>query len=305
MFNRHESNPILSAKDWPYSINTVFNAGATLLQDGRTLLLCRCEDFDGRSHLCKAISDNGIDNWEIDEKPTLDHDAEFEEDGVEDPRITWVPELKSYLVVYTSCSRFGPGVSIACTTDFESFEKVGQVFFAENKDAFVLPRRVDGYWVMYHRPVIASGNASIWVSYSPDLIHWGQHVPVLEGRGGRYWDSHKVGASTPMIETDDGWLMLYHSGRYTPSGCLYRCGLALFDLLDPSKLLLRGEGWVFGPEASYERSGDVSDVVFPCGVTVQSDEVKMYYGASDTSMCLATAKLSEMLSWLKFFGLSN
>lgn len=305
MFNRCESNPILSAKDWPYSINTVFNAGATLLQDGRTLLLCRCEDFDGRSHLCKAISDNGIDNWKIDEKPTLDHSEEYEEDGIEDPRITWVPELERYLVVYTSCSRFGPGVSLACTTDFESFERVGQVFFAENKDAFVLPRRIDGYWVMFHRPIIASGNASIWVSYSPDLIHWGQHVPVLEGRGGRYWDSHKVGASTPMIETDDGWLMIYHSGRYTPAGCLYRCGLALFDLLDPSKLLLRGEGWVFGPEASYERSGDVSDVVFPCGVTVQSDEVKMYYGASDTSMCLATAKLSEMLSWLKFFGLNN
>ncbi|MHB8755476.1 MAG: glycosidase, partial [Candidatus Acidiferrales bacterium] len=108
LFLRHPGNPILTGKDWPYSINSVFNAGATLLQDGTTLLLCRVEDRRGLSHLCAARSANGMDHWQIDRTPTLlpDPDSYPEEVwGIEDPRITYMPELKKFAVAYTSYSR--------------------------------------------------------------------------------------------------------------------------------------------------------------------------------------------------------
>src|SRR5215831_5170768 len=115
---RHSSNHILTADHWPYGINTVFNAGATLLADGTTLLLCRVEDRRGHSHLCAARSANGVDDWQVDSEPTLLPDPEhYPEElwGIEDPRITYIPEMDKYAVAYTSYSRAGPGVSLALT----------------------------------------------------------------------------------------------------------------------------------------------------------------------------------------------
>ena len=114
LLHRHSANPILTSKDWPYPINSVFNAGATMLADGTTLLLCRVEDRRGLSHLCAARSRNGVDGWQIDKEPTLmPSPTDFPEEiwGIEDPRITFVPELQQYVVTYTSYSRGGPGVS--------------------------------------------------------------------------------------------------------------------------------------------------------------------------------------------------
>jgi predicted GH43/DUF377 family glycosyl hydrolase len=121
---RHPANPILTRKDWPYSINSVFNAGATLLSDGTTLLLCRIEDRRGLSHLCAARSANGVDGWVVDREPTMmpsPQDYPEELWGIEDPRITFAPELQQYVVTYTSYSRGGPGVSLALTKDFRTF----------------------------------------------------------------------------------------------------------------------------------------------------------------------------------------
>jgi predicted GH43/DUF377 family glycosyl hydrolase len=245
---RHDANPILSSKDWPYSVNSVFNAGATLLADGTTLLLCRVEDRRGLSHLCAARSRNGVDGWEIDRAPTLmSSPKEYPEEiwGIEDPRITFVPELQQYVVTYTSYSRGGPGVSLALTKDFRSFERYGVIMPPDDKDTALLPRRIDGYWALIHRPMTALG-AHMWISYSPDLRHWGRHRLMLEARRGAWWDANKIGLSPPPIETARGWLVLYHGVRHTPSGCLYRLGLALFDLEKPEKCLLRGDSWIFG-----------------------------------------------------------
>ena len=146
---RHPSNPILSGKDWPYSVNSVFNAGATMLADGTTLLLCRVEDRRGLSHLCAARSKNGVDNWLIDSEPTLmPSPIDYPEEiwGIEDPRITFVPELQQYVVTYTSYSRGGPGVSLALTKDFRSFERYGVIMPPDDKDSALLPRRIDGRW---------------------------------------------------------------------------------------------------------------------------------------------------------------
>ena len=129
----------------------------------------------------------------------------------------------------------------------------------------------------------------MWISYSPDLRYWGRHRLMLEARRGAWWDANKIGLSPPPIETSRGWLVLYHGVRHTPSGCLYRLGLALFDLENPEKCLLRGDSWIFGPEAEYERHGDVDDVVFPCGYTMDPD--------GDTSIFTTELPIAR-LPWL-------
>jgi predicted GH43/DUF377 family glycosyl hydrolase len=299
---RHKLNPILTAANWPYPVNTVFNPGATLLADGTTLLLCRVEDRSGQSHLCAARSTNGIDGWIIDQTPTMLPDPEhYTEElwGIEDPRITWVPELNQYIVVYTAFTRDGPGVALATTADFITFKRRGVVMAPEDKDATLLPYRIDGRWALIHRPV-SSSRAHMWISYSPDLTHWGGHKLMLEARRGGWWDANKIGLSPPPIETPRGWLVLYHGVRYTAAGAIYRLGLALFDLKTPEICLRRGNHWIFGPEQPYELQGDVGNVVFPCGYTVlpDGDTVHFYYGAADTSICLAVSSIKQMLKWL-------
>ena len=303
LFQRYKLNPILTAANWPYQVNSVFNPGATILADGTTLLLCRVEDRSGHSHLCAARSANGIDNWVIDSTPTLMADPEhYPEElwGVEDPRITYIPELSQYAIAYTAYASGGPGVALALTKDFHSFERYGVIMQPEDKDAALLPRRINGYWALIHRPV-ATPSAHMWISYSLDLRNWGNHKKILEARLGGWWDANKIGLSTPPIETAEGWLVIYHGVKQNGSGVIYRLGLALFDLNEPDCCLKRGDEWVFAPEEPYERHGDVDKVVFPCGVTLapDGDTVRMYYGAADSSVAMATSSVHSMLQWLK------
>lgn len=302
LFHRHKSNPILTAQNWPYPVNSVFNTGATSLQDGRTLLLCRVEDRSGLSHLCAARSANGIDNWEIDPQPTLMPDVEnFPEErwGIEDPRITFVPELKKYVVVYTAYTRDGPGVALALTEDFKDFERYGVIMPPDDKDAALLPHRINGQWALIHRPVSAP-RAHMWISYSPDLKNWGKHILMMNARKGAWWDANKIGLSPPPIETPEGWLVIYHGVKTSCAGCIYRLGLALFDLDNPAVIIKRSRDWFFAPEEPYEMNGDVGKVVFPCGYTIgeDGDTINIFYGAADTSIALATGSIKEMLKWL-------
>jgi predicted GH43/DUF377 family glycosyl hydrolase len=306
LFLRHEVNPILTAADWPYSVNSVFNPGAALLADGTTLLLCRVEDRRGHSHLCAARSANGVNGWRIDPQPTLAADPErFPEElwGIEDPRITFIPELSRYAVVYTAYTHDGPGAALALTDDFRQFERYGLIMQPEDKDAALLPRRISGQWALIHRPVSAP-KAHMWISYSPDLRSWGNHKLMMEARRGAWWDANKIGLSPPPIETPQGWLVIYHGVRMTAAGCIYRLGLALFDLHNPERCLKRGDEWIFGPEKPYERQGDVDDVVFPCGCILapDGDTLSLYYGAADSSIALATGSVRAMLEWLESRG---
>jgi len=302
LLNRHPKNPILTAADWPYPVHAVFNPGATTLKDGTTLLLCRVEDRRGISHLCAARSKNGVDGWEIDPEPTFVSDPHNYPDelwGIEDPRITYVYELEEYLIAYTAFCKAGPGVAIASTKDFKTFERFGLVMQADDKDAALFPRQFNGEFALIHRPSNDSG-AHMWLSFSPDLHNWGGHVIMLPAHRGAWWDANKIGLSPPPIETDRGWLVMYHGVRHHASGSLYRVGLALFDKDNPEICLLRGQPWIFGPEAQYEVTGDVSHVVFPTGYTVgaDGDTINIYYGAADTSICLASGSINQMLDWL-------
>jgi predicted GH43/DUF377 family glycosyl hydrolase len=302
LFRRHKSNPILTASDWPYPVNSVFNPAATMLSDGTTLLLCRVEDRRGLSHFCVARSKDGKGGWQIEPAPTLSPDPDNHPEelwGIEDPRITFLPELKKYAVVYTAYSPDGPGVALALTEDFRTFERLGIMMSPEDKDAALLPTRIDGYWAMIHRPV-SGPKANMWISYSPDLKNWGRHNLMMEARMGAWWDANKIGLSPPPIQTSRGWLVIYHGVRQSCAGCLYRLGLALFDLHKPEVCLKRGSEWIFGPEQPYEQHGDVGNVVFPCGTTIapDGDTLNVYYGAADTSIALATGSIREMLEWL-------
>jgi len=306
LFHRHPDNPILTAIDWPYPANSVFNPGATLLQNGETLLLARVEDRRGISHLTAARSSDGVTNWRIDSQPTLMPDPEkYPEEiwGIEDPRITWVEELGRYAITYTSYSTSGPLVSLALTSDFAAFERAGSVMPPEDKDAALFPKRFNGFWGLLHRPSAnyPSNKANIWLSFSDDLKHWGDHCVTLEARRGAWWDANKIGLSPPPIETPEGWLIIYHGVRSTPSGALYRLGLALLDLDSPCRALWRGDEWVFGPTQPYEQIGDVGGVVFPCGAVHDpaAGTLRIYYGAADSSIAVATANLADLLDWLK------
>jgi predicted GH43/DUF377 family glycosyl hydrolase len=171
----------------------------------------------------------------------------------------------------------------------------------EDKDAALFPVQFNGRWAMLHRPVSSFANmgAHVWISFSPDLKHWGDHQILLPARRGGWWDANKIGLSPPPLRTEKGWLILYHGVRTTASGSIYRLGLALLDLEDPLKVLARSDEWVIGPEESYEVIGDVDKVVFPCGWVIEGDEVRLYYGSADKCIALATARVSEMLVWLE------
>lgn len=303
LFTRYKKNPILTASMWPYKVNSVFNAASTIYKD-KTLLLARVEDMRGSSHLCKAISSDGFTKWKIDKHPTLlPKPDEYPEDiyGIEDPRIVKLEnEDNTYAITYTSFSENGPLVSLATTTDFESFRRYGTILPPDDKDASLFPRKFKDKWVLLHRPSPVSSllGAHIWISFSSDMKHWGDSVVLLSARKGSWWDAYKIGLGPQPVETPEGWLIIYHGVKTTAAGSLYRLGVALLDLDDPQKVIARSDEWIFGASEQYERVGDVADVTFPCGVIAKGDELIMYYGAADSSVAIATASIKEILDYL-------
>ena len=303
LFTRHPANPILTPGHLPYVANSIFNPGVGRV-GGETLLLVRVEDMRGISHLIVARSSDGATNWRFDAEPLLVPPANSHPEeiwGCEDPRLTWLPEREEWAIAYTAYSRRGPLVSLAMSRDFTSVRRLGPVMPPEDKDAALFPRRIDGRWAMIHRPSPLRGGAHIWISYSPDLRHWGDHELLLEAHDGAWWDAGKIGLGPPPLETTDGWLICYHGVRMTASGPIYRAGLALLDLDNPRIVLRRTPEWVLGPATPYERSGDVNKVVFPTGwvLDAATNTLSMYYGAGDSVIALATANLSEILAHLR------
>ena len=308
LFTRYQGNPIVTAADWPYPINSVFNPAACLLENGDTLLLARVEDRSGISFLNVIRSENGVTDWRIDPKPAIMPEPEiFPEElwGVEDPRIIFIPELGQYAITYTAFSTSGPLVSLAFTKDFVTFEKVGKITLPHDKDASLFPRKINDKWLLIHRPETAHAvdtysGAHIRLSYSTDLKTWINTTSLIKARMGAWWDANKIGLCNPPIETAEGWLLLYHGVRNTAAGCIYRVGAALSDIDNPKRIIARGREWIFGPSEPYELVGDVNNVVFPCGHTVNEEtgEIRIYYGAADTSIALATGNLNEIVEWL-------
>ena len=299
LFSRYQGNPIITPDDWPYAVNAIFNPAAIKV-NGETLLLIRVEDMRGFSHLTVARSEDGFTNWKIDETPTMQANSNSREEkwGLEDPRIVWLQEQKQFAITYTSFSEGGPVVSLAITKNFKHFARLGVLLPPEDKDACLMPRRFRGRFALIHRPIVR-GEAHIWLSFSPDLKHWGDHRPLIKTRTA-FWDCLRVGLACQPIETEHGWLMFYHGVRKTTAASIYRVGMALLDLEEPWRVLRRSDEWVLGPRESYERIGDVNSVVFPTGVTVnkEADQLNLYYGAADYYVAVATAKLSNCIDYM-------
>jgi beta-1,2-mannobiose phosphorylase / 1,2-beta-oligomannan phosphorylase len=300
LFQRHPGNPILSPEEWPYPANAVFNPAAAALES-ETVLLARVEDMTGISHLTVARSANGVDGWTIDAEPLLAPTAGIaaEKWGFEDPRVVWVDELDRWVITCTSYGPAGPAVYLAMTEDFTTVERHGIIRRPDDKNASLFPHRFEGQWLLLHRPKTeyGSGRGEIFISRSTDLTSWSTAEPVLQPRSGAWWDSLRIGIGPPPLLTEHGWLLVYHGVKETIAGGVYRVGLALLDVDDPTRVLHRLPSWILGPLAPYERTGDVPNVVFPCGLVhdTATGELRLYYGAADTSICLATAQLDDLL----------
>lgn len=299
-FQRSERNPIITTKQLPWAAAAVLNPGATE-QDGDVVLLLRVENDAGYSSIHVARSADGVENWNIDSEPILRYGQErwrYEAWGCEDARVVYIAEHRCWFITYTAYSAVGAAVAIARSHDLRTAERIGLIFSPNNKDAVLFPQRFEGRWAVLHRPDAGGGIENIWSAFSPDLVHWGEpHCVVPEGRGPA-WDALKVGSGPPPVLTDDGWLLLYHGVKAYGGTLSYRVGAALLEKDRPHKVIARSRNCVFQAEAPYEKSGFVPNVVFPTGLLRRGDELWMYYGAADTCVCLATARLRDVMETL-------
>jgi len=301
LFRRHPGNPILSAPDWQYPANAVFNPGAAQ-DNGGTVLLARVEDRRGISHLTVARSVNGLDGWSVEPKALLAPRDQLhgERWGFEDARIVRLDELDCWAITCTAYGPSGPAVYLATTRDFKKLRRRGIIMHPEDKNAALLPRRIDGKWVLFHRPLTAHGglHGEIVVSRSNDLRDWSAPERVMQPRLGAWWDAVRIGIGPPPLETEHGWLVLYHGVKDTVSGSVYRVGAALTAVDEPARVTHRLADWLISPCEPYERTGDVPNTVFPCGLVLEGDELRLYYGGADTTINLAFASLEAVLALL-------
>ena len=300
LMRRYSGNPILRPHDFPKMVNAVFNPGATVFE-GRTLLLLRVEYRMGclagrRNERRRAhrLGDRPGPRASLDGRQLRralgGRGSAHHQSGRRVLRgLRWV-------------SAAGPLVLLATTRDFTRWERRGVLMSPEDKDAALFPTTFGGRWALIHRPApsMAGFGADMWLSFSPDLRHWGDSQVLLPARRGGWWDANKVGLGPPPLLTKQGWLVCYHGVRVTASGSIYRLGLALLDRDDPTKMLARGNEWVLGPHEPYEQGGDVPDVIFSCGWVLRDDgdTLHLYYGAADTVVCVAETSLATLLDHL-------
>lgn len=312
---RSPDNPILTVRDIPdmppdiADPSAVFNPGAVRWRD-RYLLMLRIQTRGRRTRLVMAESGDGreFDVWDEPVRiPGLEESGETLY-HVYDPRITALED--ECLVMFAADTATGCRLGTARTTDFRAFELIGLAPHPDIRNGVIFPQRFGGRYLRLDRPNRerppdgpATGD-EIWLSESADLVGWQPRKPVLAGRP-RYWDE-RIGAGPPPVRTRHGWLLVYHGvATHFSSVCLYQAGVALLDLDDPSTVLGRCRDNVLEPRKMYERVGQVPNVVFPTGLVVddvdgegyapEDARALVYYGAADTSVCLATGTVGDLL----------
>ncbi len=297
LVKRHPENPILTKDDVPYPVATVHNAGV-VKHHGRYIMLFRSHLLNGRSVIGIAESDDGW-SFKVREKPFIvpcrdGIFAEYEEYGVEDVRISFLDG--TYLLTYSAYSRHGVRIALARTDDFRKIERVSLITQADLRNVVIFPEKINGRYVRLDRPHSEISPWSIWISYSPDLIHWGDSRVVLKPAP-YHWDEMKIGPGATPFKTGEGWLHIYHGVFNTMAGAVYRLGVALHDLNDPSIILGVSDKWILEPEDPWERSGYVPNVVFSCGAVPDEKDgtVRIYWGAADTVMCTGTATIEALV----------
>jgi beta-1,4-mannooligosaccharide/beta-1,4-mannosyl-N-acetylglucosamine phosphorylase len=295
---RYSQNPIIP-RDLIPSSNSIFNSAVVPFQ-GRFAGVFRCDSKKREMNIHRGFSENGID-WDLENDPI---EWEFKDDELSrfehryDPRVVWI-EDRFYV---TWCNGYhGPTIGIGYTFDFEKFTFLENALLPFNRNGVLFPRKIDGAYIMLSRP---SDNGhtpfgDIYLSQSPDLIHWGKHRFVMGTKGG--WQSTKIGAGPIPIETSEGWLLFYHGVLTSCNGFVYSFGAALLDLDQPWKVICRGEPYLLSPQTNYECVGDVPNVAFPCATLfdAQTGRIAIYYGGADTVTALAFANLNEILDFIR------
>jgi beta-1,2-mannobiose phosphorylase / 1,2-beta-oligomannan phosphorylase len=246
------------------------------------------------SHIRLARSLDGV-NFAVDEHPWLTASPPYETFGVEDARVT--PIDGTFYINYSAVSPLGISTGLVMTRDFVSFERGGIIFSPSNRDVTLFPRRVDGQYVCYHRPMPSPfGSLNIWLARSSDLKQWGEHQLVLEVKG-KGWESGRVGGGAPPIYTDQGWLSIYHAADSNHRYCL---GTFLTPLDAPERIIKRSPQPVLWPEAPYETEGFFANVVFTCGALLVDGVLRVYYGAADEVIALAEAPIGSIMDAMDF-----
>lgn len=297
LVKRYSGNPILTKADIPYPVETVHNAAA-VRHGNEYIMLFRSHLRTGRSIIGLA---RGLDGFKFnaDPEPFLIPAQEgpfsaYEEFGVEDPRITRVED--EYLITYSAYSRNGVRIALAKTKDFVQIERVSLITQADYRNAVIFPEKFNGLYARLDRPHSEISPWSIWITYSPDLRFWGESQLVMKPVP-YHWDEMKIGPGPPPIKTEQGWLSIYHGVFETMDGSVYRLGVALHDLHDPSKVIGVSDSWILQPEDPWEVTGYVHNVVFSCGAVSEPDGmVKIYWGGADSVMCVGEANLADLVA---------
>lgn len=297
IITRYKNNPVLTKDDVPYEVATVHNA-AVVKHNEKYVMIFRSHRHNGRSILGKATSDNGFD-FKVDTAPfmvpaTEGIFAEYEEYGVEDPRVTAIDG--EYLITYSAYSKHGVRIGLAKTKDFINIERFSLITEADYRNVVIFPEKFNGLYARLDRPHSEISPWSVWISYSPDLRYWGDSKVIMKPVT-YHWDEMKIGPGAPPFKTKEGWINIYHGVFPTMDGSVYRLGVALHDLADPSKIIAVADEWILQPEEVYEITGYVHNVVFTCGAVPENDgTVKIYWGGADKVMCAGTAKIDDLVN---------
>lgn len=301
---RHKTNPILTAEDFPYKMRAVYNSAAIKLFDGNYTMLCRVNQLNHKTLLWGADSIDGIHFTLRDEPFSMPEDKEWENatrSAYYDPRITYIDER--YIVLLATEGDQGCRVAMFDSRDLKSLNFMCYINVPDNRNMVLFPEKtVDGRYMRLERPstMRAGGKGNIWISYSPDLVHWGDSKEVLKSSSLWNYCYSGLGASTVPHKTSDGWLVIFHGIMNNCTTREYSAGAMLLDLEDPSKVLHVTEHPILYPQADYEMIGLVEHVVFPCSMIVEEDEtIKVYYGGADTVQCVATGTLKDLINACK------
>lgn len=289
-FTRHPANPILvpdPLNDWE-ALN-VFNPGVVYHQ-GLFHMFYRAQGLDFVSTIGYAVSSDGIHFNKL-HNPVFFPQGREENRGVEDPRITHLPGEKRFIMAYTAYSDLGITPMFAESHNLMTWSRIAPLVQGEdNKDHVLFPKKIRGKYVSFHRRP-----PSIGIAYSPDLINWELQDAILNPRADT-WDSLRVGAGGVPIETDEGWLVIYHAYDHDH---VYRLGACLLDLENPHRVIGRTIDYFMEPQEIWEMKGDVPNVVFSCANPVVDGKVYLYYGGADRMIGLATADLPDLINLVK------
>ncbi len=293
---RYAKNPILTKEDVPYKVETVHNAGV-VKHNGKYIMIFRSHLDTGRSIIGLAESDDGF-NFTVAPEPFMTPAkekpfSEYEAYGVEDPRIT--PLEGEYYITYSAYSKHGVRIGLAKTKDFKNVERIAFITQADYRNTVIFPEKINGEYVKMDRPHSDISPWAIWISFSPDLVHWGRSELIIKPVT-YHWDEMKIGPGAPPIKTDRGWLNIYHGVFPTMDGSVYRLGAALHKLDNPAEVIAVSDRWILTPQAPWELVGYVHNVVFTCAAVPEEDgTLKLYWGAADKVMCAGTAIIEELV----------